>query len=363
MRNHFFIVLLLALTVVALPACKRKLKLEGKVTGFKPGSTDTLLLHVVSEKGVSVECESPGYSCKRTDVAFNGETDIEVETIGSGTEKKIYLKGQIGPRISHVVIDPAASMPPAVRVGSTGYVDCVARECSGSLEIAPAGHLQLKAPAGTVVEVGTDKLTVGADGNLDRPVNITPAIKDQLLTKLFGRDPVTFGSTTLSLTFPDKAKATTKFDLTTETAGARIDATLKDITKGPVLFPWEKGTAARGKPSALYCFGSYCNAGGAADATLADLRVVVVTEAKPARTSECSYVSASGVNATANLTMHDLLATAYERGTGKKLGSKLFVADKYCSANVTAKSADTLASQSSYPSFTAIAAWGATMAK
>jgi hypothetical protein len=359
-RKGLFVAITLLL-VVAMSGCKRKLKLEGKVTGLKPGSTSTLLVHVVSERRASIECEPPGYSCPRTDIPFNGETDIEVATIGAATQKKIFLKGVLGPKENRIVVDPAASLPPAVLVAFNGLIECVARDCDGVLEIAPAGSLRLRAPAGTIVEVGSDKLTVGASGNIDSPVNITPAVKDQLLSKLC-TDKVTFGSSTLSLTFPDKKKATTKFDLTTEHATPRIIKMLEGVSKGPVLFPWEKGAAVRGKGGALYLPGSGCVPGGATDATLADVRVVVLSELRPPRTGECSYTSDSGSKGTAKLLMHDKLVTVYDRGTGRKLGTKLFEAPKFCDPNVTAKRGD-LPDQDEFPSQPAIVTFGATFAR
>ena len=90
--------------LVGLTACKRKLKLEGKVTGFKPG-TDTLVLHVVSKKGASVSCEPPGYGCSRTDVGASGQADIELETQATQTEKRAASRGDavtFGNRCLHV---------------------------------------------------------------------------------------------------------------------------------------------------------------------------------------------------------------------------------------------------------------------
>jgi hypothetical protein len=348
--------------LVLLGGCKRKLKLEGKVTGFKPG-TETLMIHVVSEKGATVTCEPPGYACKTIDVGASGETDAELETSGQTTDKKVYLRGRIGPAENQIVVDPAASMPPTVKVSVNRYIECVARECSGSIDVAPAGHLTLKAPAGTLVNIGSDKLTVGANGNIDAPVNLTPALKDEPLSKVFAKDVVTFGSSTLTLTFPDKTTTSAKFDLTTEGAPAILAAIFKNVATGPALFPWEKGAGAKGKPVALYSWGrGYV--GGAADATLAELHVIVLADDQQQRKAPCSYINKNtGQKASANLTMHDLLATAHERTTGKKLGTKVFTASSLCDWEVTGKSGASLSDQDSYPDPVVVAHWGASLAR
>jgi hypothetical protein len=353
--------LVVAVAVVALlGGCKRKPKLEGKVTGFKPG-TDTLMMHVVTEKGMIVSCEPPGYGCKLTDVGPTGQADIELDTSGQN-DQKVHLKAQLGPKENQIVLDPATSMPPTVKVSPNRSIACFGRDCSGSVDVVPWGHIQLKAPAGTLVEVGSDKLTVGADGSLDSLFNFTPALKDQLLSKVLAKDSVTFGSSSVSLTFPDKAKTSSKFDLTTEGAAGIFAIMFKDAARGPLLFPWEKGVAPKGKPVAVFCRG-LCYLGGAADATLADLRVIVLTEDKQLRKAPCSYVMNNGQKATANLTMHDELATAYERATGKKLGTKVFTAPNQCSWEVTAKVGASLSDQDSHPDGAPIARWGATLAK
>jgi hypothetical protein len=359
MRKSF----VLALAVVALlGGCKRKLKLDGKVTGFKAG-TDTLMLHVVSEKGAYVTCEPPGYGCKSIDIGASGQGDAELETNAQTSDKKVYLKGRIGPAENRVVVDPAATIPPTVKLLSNTYIQCVARECTGSIEVAPTGHIELTAPAGTLVEVGSAKLTVGADGRLDAPVDLAPALKDQPLSKVFASEAVTFGSSTLTLTFPDKVKTSAKFDLTTERAREALLSLFKNAAKGPVLFPWEKGAGARGKQASVYCSG-LCFPGGAADATLADVRVIVLSEEKGQRKAPCSYVNrTTGQKATANLTMHDQLATAYERTTGKKLGTKVFDAPNRCDWEVKGKSGTGLSDQDSHPDPAPIAQWGATLAK
>lgn len=361
MRNVAAVCLaLLALTSIS--GCKRKLKLEGKVTGFKPG-TDTLILHVVSEKGASITCEPPGYGCKRIDIGASKEADVELETQAGQNDKKVYLKGQIGPATNLVVVDPAATMPPTVKVGFNKYIECVAKECSGTIDVVPAGHVVVRAPAGTLVEIGTDKLTVGASGSVDAAWTSTPAAKDLPLAKLFARTPSTFGSANLTLTFPDKVKVSTRFDLTTDGADTTLLTLFKNVAKGPVVFPWEKGAPPKGKPVAVFCRG-LCFLGGATDATLAELRVVALAEDKATRKTTCSYTNKStGKAATANLTMHDQLATAYERATGKVLGTKVFEASNRCDWEVTAKAGAALDNQDSHPDGAAIAQWAATFAR
>ncbi len=353
---------LVCFAVLALAGCKRQLKLGGTVTGFKQG-TDTLMLHVVSEKGASVTCEPPGYGCKRADVGASGAVDVELETQAGQTDKKIYLKGRIGPATNAVVVDPAASMPPAVKIAFNKHIDCVAKDCTGSIDVVPSGHLSLTAPPGTLVEIGGDKLTVGSDGHLDAPWSSSPATKDQTLAKLFARDAVTFGSSNLALTFPDKKKLSTRFELTTDGAAAALTPLLLGVAKGPVLFPWEKSAPAKGKAVALYCRGA-CYVGGAPDGTLADLRVVALSEEKALRKITCSYTNRStGKAATANLTMHDQLATAYERATGRKLGAKSFQASSHCDGEVSAKLGASLGDQHSAPDGATIAQWAASFAR
>ena len=249
-KSVVFAVVLLEL----FSGCNRKLKLEGKVTGFKPG-TDALMMHVVSEQGAYIKCEPPGYGCTTIDVGASGETDAELASNGETTEKKVYLKGKLGPAETRIVVDPKASMPPTIKISFNRYIECIASDCSGSIDVVPAGHIFLKAPAGTAVEVGSDKLTVGGDGNLDASVNFAPALKDQPLSKVLQQNAVTFGSSTLTLTFPQKTKLTSKFDLTTDGALTTLAAVFKNAATGPLLFAWEKGAPAKGKAVAVYCAG------------------------------------------------------------------------------------------------------------
>jgi hypothetical protein len=355
MRKAYLVVACFALLSVG--GCKRKLKLEGKVTGFKPG-TDTLMLHVVSERGAYITCQPPGYGCKTIDIGAGGTADVELETQAGQNEKKVYLKGKIGPAENAIVVDPAASMPPAAKVSFNKYIECVAKDCSGTIDVIPTARISLKAPAGTVVEIGTDKLTVGASGQLDAPFNSSPAAKDQPLAKLFDNKTI-FGSSNLVLTFPDKTKLSTKFDLSADGASTTIGTLVKGAASGPVLFPWEKGPPPKGKAVALYCRG-FCTVGGATDATWAELRVVAFSEEKGQRKTTCSYTQRStGKAATANLTMHDLTATAYERATGRKLGTKVFEASNVCDSEVSGS----LTAQDSYPFSSVIAQWAAGFAR
>jgi len=358
------VVVLALLVLVSLAGCKRTLKLEAKVTGFKPG-TETLMMHVVSEKGASLQCDPPGYGCKRTDVGASKEVDIELETQSGQNEKKIYLKGQIGPATNTIIVDPAASMPPTVKVSLNKYVECIAKDCSGTITVVPAGHISLRAPAGTAVEIGTSKLTVGANGGLEANFDTVPALKDQPLSKLLNtKDPATFGSSAPTLTLPDKAKTSSKFDLTTEGAQNAIEALLKTSANGPVLFPWEKTPpAGKGRAVAMFC-SSFCTIGGDTSAPLADLRVVALGVEKGTRKSTCSYTNkVTGKPATANLTSHDETVTAYDRATGKKLGVRAFAGSNTCSWEVTAKSGASLSDQDAYLDGSAVTAWAAALAR
>lgn len=358
--------LLAVVLLVSLTACNRKPKLEGKVTGFKPGSTSVVMVHAKATKGSHVWCGPGGHSCEPFDIPASGEKDVEVDlSKGSyDTGSKVMLTATYRDKNKEVLpLDLAASVPPALEVMSYGgYVSCKPRECSGSIDVM-ASSAKLFLPAGSTFQLGTSKVTANASGAAQGPVTLTPAPKDVLLSKVctLSSDKATLGTMPASLTFPDKTTSTSKFELTTETLTKQLIAALEGAKKGPVPFAWESSGATTGKPAAVVMRRTYCHAGGPADATVKDVRVVVFGEDKP-RSGTCNYVFTDGTRGTANLTMHDELATAYERTTGKVLGTKLFVAKKYCDPEVTSKT-KSLKGQDEYADYKAIAAWATTLAR
>ena len=58
-----------------------------------------------------------------------------------------------------------------------------------------------------------------------------------------------------------------------------------------------------------------------------------------------------------------LLRTAYDRVTGKKLGTKVFQASSVCNWEVTAQSGASLDNQNSYPDDATLAQWAAGFAR
>ena len=116
------------------------------------------------------------------------------------------------------------------------------------------------------------------------------------------------------------------------------------------------------KPGAIVHGGSICHPGGPSDAKLEDLRVIVFTEEKGKHEDKCNYDFNDGTHGTADITMHDQQATAYDRTTGTVMGTKVFEAKKSCDPSFTTKDKN-LEDQNAWPDAKAIAAWGATLAR
>lgn len=352
-----------------------KMKLTAKATGYKTGSATTMLVHVVGEKGARVTCSSVNITCTPTEIGFNGETDMEVDLSATTSEKGsriLFVKAQRGRREASVMLDLETALPPRVTVASSGDITCIGRKCDGSLLIADSrvkGHF----PPATTVQVGSAKLVANAAGDVDAPVNLglRTQPKDILLSKLCTSTGTSFGATDLTLTFPDGVKAVSPVDLTTDRVWSELAP--RFAAGGPALFPWEKpgSIPASKRRAAILYESSRCVAGGAADATLGDVSVFVVsTPAARTRADVCVYqlnLKATGASrgvATAKLTLHDEQATAYERVSGRKLGARAFQAAHYCTSNVSLSSAsENIPDQDAYVDDKAVVAWAATLAR
>lgn len=350
--------------LVSLAACNRKPKLEGKVTGYKPGSTSIVMVHAKATKGSRVWCAAGGHACDPFDMPASGEKDIEVD-LSKGhydTPAKVMLTASYNDKNQEVVpLDLATSVPPALETSSNGYISCAPRECTGSIDVMTA-KADVHLPAGSIFEVGSTKLTADASGKAQGPIPIAPAVKDLPLSKVCAHDASTLATWPVKVTFPDKTTAATTFQYTTEVPRTKLVSALEGVKKGPVLFPWESGAAAKGKPAAIYLSTASCYAGGAADATMKDVRVVVFGESKSTRTDTCAYAFNDGTKGSAKITLHDTQATAYDRATGRVVGTKLFEAKKSCDYEVTTKTKN-LSDQDTWADSKPIAAWGATLAR
>lgn len=361
------------LAVVCLGVSGCKLKLDAQLTGYKPGSSSVVLVHVKGQSNAYLTCSSSGLECGSTSLPGTGETDVEIDLGGANASKKprvIYFQLQAGPRRAQATVSlEDGKLPPKIEVSSAGYLTCIARDCSGSVTIFPSGSLTVTAAAGTKVELGTETFTVDPSGSLTAPAQIaglTP-VKDVTLTKLCGKEASPLGSAPLALTFPDGVRAATDLSLTTETATSGVCSALSPIAQGAVRFPWEKpDLRALKRRAALYVTPSTCAAGGPADATVSEIAVVVVADHKE-RVDQCEYdLSESGSgksrgSATGKITLNDLAARAYDRLTGKKLGEKLFAAPKECDPHFKISENGSIPDQTSYVSGEAVARWGATL--
>ncbi len=368
----------LFLLVLANGGCKRQLKLEATLNGFKPGAPDTVLVHIKSERSAEITCDADlGANCMRATVPFNGEMDLEVMT--SSGKTKVVINGVLGKKKNQVIVELGA-LPPTISVNSYGMISCMPRDCGGvGIDLFPKPELDFTAPAGTVVEFGSEKFTVGSDGRLSTPLklDISPPLEKQPLSAICiglvsgSTKPPALLSTTLTLTFPDGVKATSQVEITAESAQRHLSQALKEITNGPVLFPWEKpgATAAKGKKAGIYVDGDHCYDGGAAGAVLADLDVIALSEDKE-RVGECTYELSSvktGENrgiASGKITMYDSHATVYDRFSGKKLATKAFLAPKNCTKDIRLSSINSrIQDQTSYANEDQIAAWAAVFGK
>jgi hypothetical protein len=355
---------LTALALLSLTACNKKPKLEGKIVGFKSGSTTDIVVHAKAIKGAHVWCSNGGYGCDPFDMPASGEKDFDVDmSKGSfDTPKKIMLTATYHDKNEEKVpLDVAASVPPALAVNSFGgFISCPPRECLGNVDVLTSS-VNITVPAGSTLQIGSTKLTADAQGKIEGPVAFAPAPKDVALAKLCDANS-TLTTLPVSMTFSDKATSSASLNLTMEDLRSKVLELTKGVKKGPVAFPWEKGAAAKHKPGVIIQHTSSCSAGGASDAHLEDLRVVVFTEEKGTRADKCKYAFNDGTSATANITMHDQAATAYDRATGKVLGTKAFEAKKSCDYSLTTKTKN-LTDQDAWPDSKAVAAWGATLAR
>ncbi len=352
-----------------------KMKLSARATGYKQGASDTMLVHLVGEKGARVTCATGTIKCEPTEIPFSGEADMEVDLAGTSNEKGsriLFVNAKLGRREASVTLDLETALPPKLNVSSAGDISCIGRKCDGSIQIAES-RFKAHLPPATTAQLGSVKLVANAAGDIDAPVNLglrTPP-KDLLLSKLCASTSTSFGSTDLTLTFPDGAKASSPVELTTERVWNEISARFS--TGGAALFPWEKpGASPVSKRRAAILYApSRCVAGGAADATLGDVGVfVTTTPAARTRADTCVYqlnLKASGASrgvATAKLTLHDEQATAYERVSGRKLGTRAFQAAHYCTSNVSLSSAnESMPDQDAYVDDKVVVAWAATLGR
>jgi hypothetical protein len=361
------------LVFCALLACK-KVGIEAKATGYKAGSNTVVVVHVKSSKNTRVSCGSGGLSCSAVDTNYAGEADLEVDLEGENsgqTQKVVALEAGGGSTKATLMLDLGASgLPPKVDVNSAGTIACVARKCSGTLTFAPAGRLELEVETGTSVELGSETFTV-KDGKLDTTVHVAtqPPLAELPVESLCAKETKPLGSTTLTLTFPDKVKVSTSIELDTDQVLKPVKEALAAIDKGPVLFPWESGKASAPKKRgvAVYMSRVLCSTSGPTDATLADVSVVAVSTGQT-REDTCAYQlteQGSGTSrgtATGKLTIYDENATAYNRGSGAKLGTRLFKATKHCRADMDLTST-TIPDQGNFVSAPAVAKWAGSLAR
>lgn len=358
-----------AVVALAMVSVGCKLKVEAKPIGVKEGSDDTIVVHVITTSGADITCSTDW--CPRTKVPPSGEVDVDVK-IPPGTERKtVFIQAKKGPRKGELLVDLEVGVPPKLAV-TPGYgtISCEPRKCSGLFKLVPGPEISLSAEAGAVIEIGTDKITVPAGGYVSAPFNLTysPPLPQLALAKICvgsvsgGTVSPPLTSVAMSVTFPDKVKSTAKAQFDMSSVERDLAQFLKDVTKGPRTFPFEKaGARATGKRTAVYVDGSHCYDAGAKDAVLADLDIVAVSESQQ-RVGECTYTSATNT-LKGKITMTDENATAYDRITGKKVGARAFQAPKQCLTNFFAKPGDTPPEALSLVSREAIAQWAATFAR
>ena len=347
-----------------------KVKLEASMKGFKENSPNIAIVHVVSERDADITCSAP--SCTTTKVPYSGEVDLEISMPSGDAPKTVFVNAKKGPRKNQVIVDLAGKGIPAKLVvdANSGQISCQPRSCLGTIALVPSSNVSLFTEPGATFQIGSDKLTAGADGSLKGPIAIplTPSLDKQPLDKIclgltFDQPKRTIVSTPVTMTFSDKTTSTTTAELDVELVEKSLSTALAEVTKGPVLFPWEKpGQAAKGKRAAVFVYNHDCYDAGAAGATVGDLDVVAVAE-NSTRTGECTYTSKSST-ATGKMTMYDLSATVYDRITGKKLATKIFPAPKNCRDTFTARAGTTIAPEStSFVDKEGVAKWAATFAR
>lgn len=326
--------------VLALSTTGCKLKLDAKVTGAKPDEPGTLVVHVVTEKGADLTCA--GDACAKTKVPETGEVDLDVK-VPSGA-KTVLITGKKGLKKKDFVLDVAGGTPPQL-VAKDGEVTCIPSGCKVKVNVAPKSEAFIEAAAGAIVEIGGTKTTVPASGStvveLPSPL-IVPLEKQPLSTVCVGisygsKPSPVLGSTTVAITLPGTAKATTQIDFDAKLVEKQLSRALDEVENGAVVFPWEKaGAPAKGKRAAVYADGDYCYDAAAAGSVVADLDVVALSKSTT-REDTCTYHVTDGTIRSGKITMHDEQATAYDRISGRKLGSRTFLAPKDCDKEITIK--------------------------
>lgn len=362
-----------ALLLVALSGCNRKLPLEAKVVGYKPGSSTILLVEVKSNSGARVECMDGGLRCEKKDVGAPGAVNLEIDMKYAGAAPmQVMLHAAHGPRENTLTLplDASSGMPAKLDVAPDGKITCTFANCTGTLVLAPTAHLTLTTTAGTVAELGTSKATASAGGTIDADFVAPPvaALRSLSLRVLCATPAKSLGALPLTLTFPDQVKLTTSVALDAEVARRGFAAALEQVAKGPVVLPWEKPAetipAARRGILLLTPAGA-CSAGGAEDATLSTLAVVVLgtrSERKDACTYKLTDAKAKDKGqADSPLTLHDIDAKAYDRRSGKLLGTRKFLAPKNCTDEFATRSGERMISQASRVDEATVTAWAASL--
>jgi hypothetical protein len=216
---------------------------------------------------------------------------------------------------------------------------------------------------GTVVEVGTTKVTADAAGHVDADVDL-PSLKTQPLKVLCGQSDTSLGASTLTLTFADKTKITAPIAILPKLTSAGIGAWAQAAEKGPLLFPWEKGAANKGH-GGIYAMAAGCFSDS--DAKLGDLSVIVIAQGF-SRDDTCEYALADSNNkdrgsATGKLTLHDDHATAWDRASGKSVATRTFKAEHHCNPDFKVERDRKIPDQDAYASPTAIEQWASSLAR
>ncbi len=198
-----------------------------------------------------------------------------------------------------------------------------------------------------------------------------PPLKELPLATLCAKEPQSLGSTTLALTFPDKVKVTGTVELNSERVANPLKTALEAAESGPILFPWESaGHAAvpAARRAALYLAAAACASAGPSSATLADVAVVAISKSQT-REDTCAYQltekssGSSRGTSTGKLTLYDETATAYNRITGAKLGTRLFKAAKYCRSDIDLSGTTTIPDQTAFVTASTVAQWARSLAK
>lgn len=352
---------------IALTTMGCKMKLEATPTGPAPGAPGKIRVHLVGAGGAQVTCSAG--ACQSAKLPYSGEGDLDV-TPPSGDEKTVVITAKKGIRRGSAKVDLGAGGTGATLAVNHGSFDCIPTGCRGTIALAPSSSVSVDAQAGTTIDIGGEKLTVPAAGSLRSPLKLalaSPIEKQPLATICTGHETpsAVLGSTTITVTVPGKAPLSATAPLEAVIAETDLANALAEIAKGPVVFPWEKsGVAAKGKRAAVFVFGGSCYDAGASGATVADLDVIAIADIQT-REDECVYhLSGGSGTATGKITLNDKNATAYDRITGRQLGTRLFTAPKGCDKEITLKGGSRyVAPKTSWVNDDDIAKWAATFAK